>query len=174
MKKILLSTTLSVLLFSQSCFAQDEKPKLPPSPPAKITETIASGAEITIAYSQPAVKGRIIGKTLEPLPGKVWRTGANNATTFETSKDITVGGKSLAAGKYSLFTLVNDDKWTIIFNKTWKQWGAFQYNATDDVLRVDATLGKATPFAERLNFIVNKSGLVTILWGDNKVDFSVK
>ena len=72
------------------------------------------------------------------MDGKVWRTGANEATVFETDKDVTIDGKKLPAGKYGLFTLFNGNDATIIFNKTWKQWGAFDYNEADDALRVPA------------------------------------
>ena len=118
MKQLLFS---AVLFISVGVFAQNP----PASPPAKVSQTINGGATITIDYSQPSVKGRTIGSNLEPMEGKVWRTGANKATVFEVSKDVKVEGKTLPAGKYGLFTLVNGEEWTIIFNKTYDQWGAF-------------------------------------------------
>ena len=129
MKQLLFS---AVLFISVGVLAQNP----PASPAAKASETIKSGATVTISYSQPSVKGRTIGSNLEPMEGKVWRTGANKATVFEVDKDVKVEGKSLAAGKYSLFTLVNGDEWTVIFNKTWDQWGAFNYKEADDALRI--------------------------------------
>ncbi|MBY0482036.1 MAG: DUF2911 domain-containing protein [Chitinophagaceae bacterium] len=173
MKKIFLLTAVIGFLFTQTTFAQDDKSK-PPSPPAKASETISSGAVITIDYSQPGVKGRTIGKDLEPMEGQVWRTGANNATVFEISKDVTIEGKPLAAGKYGLFSVVKGGEWTIIFNKTWKQWGAFQYKEADDALRVTAKSSKAANFSERMTFLVDASGKVSLLWGDNLVSFQVK
>ena len=146
----------------------------PASPPAKAKETTNKGATITIDYSQPAVKGRTIGKDLEPMAGKVWRTGANKATVFEIDKDVKVEGKPLASGKYSLFTIMNGDEWTIIFNKTWDQWGAFNYKEADDALRVKVKSGKANPFSERMTFTIDKNGKVTLLWGDIQVDFKVE
>ena len=174
MKKLFLLTTVIGFLFAQTTFAQDDKSKTPPSPPAKAIGTISSGAVITIDYSQPAVKGRTIGKDLEPMEGKVWRTGANNATAFEISKDVLVEGKSLAAGKYGLFTIVKGGQWTIIFNKTWKQWGAFQYKEADDALRITANSSKAPSFSERMTITIDPSGKVSLLWGDNLVSFDVK
>jgi hypothetical protein len=168
----------SVLLLAVACttmlFAcgQDDKSKRP-SPPVQAKETLASGAVVTIDYSQPSVKGRTIGKDLEPMPGKVWRTGANEATVFEVSKPVKVEGKDLAAGKYALFTIAGDDEWTIIFNKTANQWGAYDYKEGDDALRVKVKPSKAGTFAEKLTFNVNKDGTVTLLWGDKKVDFKV-
>ena len=173
MKKILTATLLLAGLFiSSSTKAQDGKKRT--SPPASVKQVIASGAEISIKYCQPSVDGRTIGVNLEPKPGNVWRTGANDATVFETSKDVKINGKLLPAGKYGLFSLSGTENWTIIFNKTWKQWGAFDYKEADDALRVQAKLEKANPFAEKMTFTIDKNGLVTLWWGDNKVSFTVE
>ena len=170
MKKFLLLTLglIAVVLVN----AQD-KPA-PKSPPATVKTELSNGTVVTINYSQPSVKGRTIGKDLEPLPGQVWRTGANKATVFEVSKDVTVAGKPLAAGKYALFTLVDGDYWTVIFNKKWDQFGAFKYKEADDALRVTVKSEKAPAFSEQLNITAGKDGVVTLLWGDNKVNFTVK
>ena len=145
----------------------------PPSPPASVTETTNNGVTISIKYSQPGVKGRTIGKDLEPMDGKVWRTGANRATIFEVNKDVKIEGKALAAGKYGLFTLVKGDVWTIIINRIWDQQGAFNYKEAEDALRVEVKAKKADPFSERMTFNIAKNGTVTLLWGDRKVDFRV-
>ena len=164
---------LTVLFISLVASGQLDKSKRP-SPPALAKQTTNSGVTITIDYSQPGVKGRTIGKDLEPIDGKVWRTGANEATVFEINKNVKVEGKALAAGKYGLFTIVNGDEWTIIFNKSWNQTGAFDYKQADDVLRVKVKAGKANPFSERMTFVINKSGKVSLMWGDRQVDFNVK
>jgi hypothetical protein len=176
MKRVLSLALLTAAFFvGTPAHAQGNQDKSKrPSPPAIATQTIASGAVITIDYSQPSVKGRAIGKDLEPKEGQVWRTGANEATVFETSKDVKVEGSTLPAGKYGLFTIAGKDSWTIIFNKTWKQWGAYEYKQADDVLRVNVKPSTATPFAEKMTFDISKSGVVTLLWGDNKVAFTVK
>lgn len=161
------------MLATTVLFAQTDKSKRP-SPPASVKETLKGGQTISIDYSQPAVKGRTIGKDLEPMPGKVWRTGANEATVFETDKDVKVEGKSLPAGKYGLFTIMDGDDWTIIFNKTWDQWGAFNYKEADDYMRVKVKGGKAPQFSERMTFTIEKNGKVTLLWGDKEVDFKVE
>jgi hypothetical protein len=145
-----------------------------PSPPDSVAQKLKSGATISINYSQPSVKGRTIGKDLEPMPGKVWRTGANEATVFETDKEVSVEGSKLPAGKYGLFTIFNDNDVTVIFNKTWKQWGAFNYKDADDQVRVKAKLSEASSSAEKLKFSISPEGLVTLLWGTKKVEFSVK
>ncbi len=170
MKQVLFST---VLFLSLVACGQADKSKRP-SPPAMAKETISSGAVISIDYSQPSVKGRTIGKDLEPMEGKVWRAGANEATVFEASKDVKVEDKALPAGKYGLFTIMNGDEWTIIFNKTWSQWGAFSYKEADDALRVKVKADKAKTFAEKLSYTIDKSGKVSLMWGDKQVEFKVK
>src|SRR5215813_7165926 len=122
MKKLVSIVLLSAVLTSglNAC-AQDDKSKRP-SPPATATQTLSSGATVTINYSQPALKGRTIGKDVEPMDGQVWRAGANEATVFEVSKSVKVEGQSLPAGKYALFTIKNGNDWTIIFNKKWNTW----------------------------------------------------
>jgi len=167
MKKIFTLAFLAVSLASVNKVAAQDKPEdksKRPSPPAMATQKIKSGATITINYSQPSVKGRTIGKDLEPMEGKVWRTGANEATVFETDKEVTVEGKSLPAGKYAFFTIFNGDDVTLIFNKTWNQWGAF--------VNVKASSKNAS--TEKMAFKISPAGLVTLLWGTKKVDFSVK
>jgi hypothetical protein len=171
MKSLFLTIVATALVFTS--FAQGDKSKRP-SPPAQAKETLSNGTMITIDYSQPSVKGRTIGKDLEPMPGKVWRAGANEATVFEVSKDVTVEGKALPAGKYGLFMISGADEWTVIFNKTWNQWGAFSYKEADDALRVNVKPGQATPFAEKLQYTISKSGVVTLHWGDSAVSFNVK
>jgi hypothetical protein len=172
MKSLFLLVVASVSMLVVSAQSQDKSKR--PSPPASVKETIESGAVVSIDYSQPSVKGRTIGKDLEPIEGKVWRTGANEATVFEVSKDVKVEGKTLPAGKYGLFTIANGNEWTIIFNKTWNQWGAFNYKEADDVLRVKVKADKVKEFAEKFYISLNKDGKVALHWGDTKVDFKVK
>ena len=145
-----------------------------PSPPVFVVQTLTNGTVVSVDYSQPSVKGRTIGKDLEPMAGKVWRAGANEATVFEVSKNVKIEDKDLPAGKYGLFTIVDGDEWTIIFNKTWNQWGAFNYKEADDVLRVKVKASKAKDIAEKLTYTVEKNGKVTLLWGDKMVEFKVK
>ena len=174
MKKLMsLGLLAATLLLVMQVAAQDDKSKRP-SPPAKVTQKIKSGATITIDYSQPSVKGRTIGKDVEPMDGKVWRTGANEATVFETDKDLTVQDGKLPAGKYGFFTLFNGNDVTVIFNKTANQWGAFKYSEADDALRIKTKASDVSPATEKMTFKINPSGLITLLWGPKKVEFSVK
>ena len=169
MSSVLAFALLVPALFSQ---AQENKPK-PQSPPATVSGTIGS-TTIRIDYGQPSVRGREIGKDLEPMDGKVWRTGANNATVFETDKDIKVEGKTLAKGKYALFTIREGNDWTFIFNSKWKQWGAFTYKEEEDVLRVKVKGTADGPMAESLLFTISPKGLVTLSWGMLRASFQVQ
>jgi len=170
-----LAAISAIMLVNFGACAQQDKSKRP-SPPAKVSATLASGATISVDYSQPSLKGRTIGKDVEPMDGKVWRTGANEATVFETSKDVKVEGQTLPAGKYAFFSIANGDEWTLIFNKTWKTWGAFDYekNKGDDALKVKVKAGKSAMNMDKLTYTIDKSGKVSLMWGDLDVDFHVQ
>src|SRR4030095_3444731 len=150
--------------------AQGDK-TLRPSPPAEAHGLIDS-AKVDIYYSTPGVKGRVIWGDLVPY-GKVWRTGANEATVFETNKDILVNGQKLPAGKYGLFTIPGENVWTFIFNSTWDQWGAFKYDAGKDVLRIVAPSQKSPVFTERMLFDI-RDHIVTLSWENLMISFEVK
>ena len=174
MKKLFAIALLAggVLITAQATAQKEDKSKRE-SPPAMATSKLSGGATITIDYGQPSVKGRVIGDKLEPMDGQVWRTGANEATVFETDKDITVMGKKLPAGKYGFFTIFSGNNVTVIFNKIAQQWGAFKYKPADDVLRVDTKVTEANPPAEKLLFSVGPNS-VSFVWGNKKVDIPVK
>ena len=142
-----------------------------PSPAATAKGKIGA-AEVTVNYSSPAVKGRTIWGGLEPY-GKVWRAGANEATTVEFSKAVTVEGKPLPAGKYAFFVIPTEKQWTVIFNKVPNQWGAFKYDEKQDALRVTVTPRKASPIAERLVYDINPKGLV-LRWEYMEVPVTIK
>lgn len=146
----------------------------PSSPPAQVSQKLSSGPTITINYGQPSLRGRTIGKDVEPMDGKVWRLGANDATVFTTDQDVKIDGRALPAGKYALFSIKNGDTWTLVFNKIWKTWGAYDYekNAASDVARVDvkAATGAAS---EKLTFRISPDGIVSFNWGTYLVSFKV-
>ena len=174
MKKLLAMALMSSMLFSAvTLFAQDKSTRK--SPPAKVSETLKSGATISIDYSQPSLKGRKIGTDVEPKEGAVWRMGANEATVFEADKEVKIEGKELPAGKYSLFGLREGDEFTLIFNKNWKIWGtAYDANKDQDALRVKVKSKKAKSSQEVLTYSIRKDGEVTLHWGDMEVEFEVK
>ncbi len=171
MKKLILLTLLVTAFAGFKSFAQVDKSKRV-SPPALVTQSVKKGPTITIDYSRPSVKGRTLGTDLAPF-GKVWRTGANEATVFEISKDAKIEGQILPAGKYSLYTIPGENEWVIIFNKTWKQWGT-DYNQATDQLRITVKPEKAETFVEQMTFEIAKTGEVSLLWGNVRVPFKVK
>ena len=182
----LLSTTLpltalasAALLFNTATAqAQGQMPEdksKRPSPPAVVKTTVGS-TDLTIDYSRPSLKNREAFGEKSPLApvGEVWRTGANEATTFTVSKPVKIEGQALPAGTYGLFTVPGANEWTIVFNKTAKQWGAFKYDAKEDALRVKVkpkTLGQPV---EQFTITADKSGKVAMMWGKTEADFTVK
>lgn len=174
MKKYLLcAAVFSLVSLSVDAQKKPEDKSKRPSPPATVVQKTTGGATITIDYSQPSVKGRTIGKDLEPMEGKVWRTGANEATVFQIDHDVKVDGATLPAGKYGLFTIFQGDEVTFIFNKTWNQWGAFGYKEADDQLRIKTKWQANSPATEKMAFTVSADGTVTLMWGDRKASFKV-
>ncbi len=158
------------MLFVLAAMAQGGD-KAPASPSAKAEGSVA-GKSIIINYAQPAVKGRKIWGDLVPM-NKVWRTGANSATTLTLDKDVKIEGQSLKAGKYALFTIPNEKEWTIIFNKKADQWGAYDYSDKEDVLRVKVKPGKSAAFTERMTFAV-ANNMVKLMWENVEVGFKVE
>ena len=155
MKTIQFKTSLFALaLMAFVAFSATAQEK---ASPAKVAEGTAAGAKITINYSSPAVKGRVIWGDLVPM-GQVWRAGADEATTFTTSKDITVQGQKLPAGTYSFFIIPGESESTFIFNKVAKQWGAYNYDAKQDVLRVNVPSQQTSTMEERLIYEVKPDG----------------
>lgn len=108
----------------------------PLSPRGQVDFTFSDGKKIVVDYSRPSMRGRKIMGGLVPY-GKVWRTGANAATGFATEADLTLTGKHVPAGKYTLYTIPGEDAWTIIINKQTGQWGT-EYDQSQDLLRVQA------------------------------------
>ncbi len=172
MKKTFSMIVAAFMLFAVATQAQTDKSKRP-SPPAKVSETLKSGTMVSIDYSQPSLKGRTIGSADFIPYGKVWRTGANEATVFEVSKAVTINGKSLPAGKYGLYTIPGEKEWIIIFNKTWNQWGT-KYSEADDALRIMVKPEKSKDAVEKMTFMIEKDGDVQLLWANIEVEFKVK
>lgn len=134
------------------------------------TEGTIDGVDVTLEFGRPKVKKREIWGELVPW-GQVWRTGADEATTITFSDDVTIEGEELPAGTYALFTIPTEDSWTIIFNKTAKQWGAFGYKEADDALRVEVE-PKAAEHVEEMNFEIDGSQVV-LRWAEMAVPFEV-
>lgn len=140
--------------------------------PAAIANGKINGATVSINYSSPSVKGRQIWGALVPF-NQVWRAGANEATTFETDKELIIEGAKLPAGKYSFFVIPKEKECIIIFNKEPKQWGAYKYNDKQDQLRVTVKQQIANSTAEKLVYTINENSIV-LSWEKWNIPFSVK
>ena len=164
MKKIAL---LAALLFAVATLASAQMSMAPdkskrPSPPANAQCKFSDGKTITVDYSSPRAKGRkIFGtaseKALVPY-GEIWRAGANEATTFVSDANLTVGGKAVLAGSYTIFTIPKADKWTLIVNKKTAEWGIpYKYEA-DELARVDMSVSKTAAPVENFTIAFDRAG----------------
>jgi hypothetical protein len=137
--------------------AQQDKSKRP-SPPATAKCDLAGGKSIKVDYSSPRMKGRkIFGSEIAPY-GEVWRTGANEATTFVTTSDLMVGGTHVPAGSYTLFTVPNKDKWTLVISKKTGEWGIPYPGADSDLARVDMKVSATSGPVENFTIAFDKGG----------------
>ena len=166
MKKgiIVIATILGIFNF---CAAQ----KKMASPAETVTGKI-NGATITIKYGSPSVNGREIWGQLVPFD-KVWRAGANDATTFETDKEITVEGSKLPAGIYSFFVIPSQKECVIIFSKQTKQWGAYSYKEKEDQLRVKVAVKLKKDSTEKLLYTIANNS-VSLAWANWDIILKVK
>jgi hypothetical protein len=163
MKKMFLFSFV-VLLGLSAC--SQEKPVSP-------HETV-SGSNISVTYGRPYKKGRDIFGGLVPY-GKVYRCGADSATTITFQKDANFGGKAVKAGTYTLFVIPNKESWTIILNGELGQWGAYSYdkNKGKDVLHVDVPVKKTDKVVEQLSIQLPPTAVI-IEWDQTKVSIPVK
>jgi len=134
------------------------------------TEGVIDGVTVTVEYGRPSVKGRKIWGGLVPYD-KVWRSGADEATTITFSGDVAVEGQPLAAGAYSLYTIPGENEWTVIFNKVAEQWGSFNYDEAQDALRVTATPTSAE-MVEALDFVIEDADVV-LRWEELAVPVTI-
>ena len=168
MKKMISFVVLMFMLATSTSFAQ-EKPK---SPKETVKGTIG-GVNVEIVYSRPSARGRkMVGG--KDAYGQVWRTGANEATTIKFDKAVTIEGKPLEAGTYSLWSVPNENEWEFIFNKKTGQWGTeYEKYKDQDVLRVSVKPTKTTAFVETLTITIEKDQ-VNLQWENTAVAFKVK
>jgi Protein of unknown function (DUF2911) len=140
-----------------ACASQNSYAQLLKIPQLSSTQTITQElglGNITLTYSRPNVKGRKIFGAMEPY-GVVWRTGANAATVIKFTDDVTIEGNKVPAGEYALFSIPDQNDWTIILNKTAHQWGAYTYKQANDLLRFKVKTGKPAEPTETLTMQFN-------------------
>ena len=150
------SFVLVLAVAASSLRAQQDKSKRP-SPPATAKCELAGGKTVTVDYSSPRKKGRNVFPEVVKY-GEVWRTGANEATTFVTTGDVMVSSAHVPAGSYTLFTLPGKDKWTLIISKKTGEWGTAYPGETEDLARVEMKAGTATAPVENFTISFEKAG----------------
>ena len=151
-KRIALLTCL-IFTFTLCALAQRQRP----SPAASATCDLGNGKTIKTDYSSPRMKGRKIYGGLVPY-GEVWRTGANEATTFVTSGEVEVGGTNVPAGSYTIFTVPNADSWKLIINKKTGEWGIPYKYESDELARVNMQISQLPSPVEDFTISYMKSG----------------
>ncbi|MCW3464098.1 DUF2911 domain-containing protein [Chitinophaga nivalis] len=164
MKRFLLA--MLFLAFAGLGFAQEKAPKSP-----RVT---VENKAVKISYGQPSKRGRVIFGTLESF-GKVWRTGANEATEITFNKDVVFGGKPVKAGTYTLFTIPDPKTWTVILNTSHGLWGAYDYDKVKDkdVVNIQVPREALSKPVEKLTFTLPANAVV-FEWDDTKFTVPVK
>ena len=128
---------------------------------------------VKVIYSRPQLKGRDLVK-LAP-PGKVWRTGANEAVEITFYRDVVFGGKALKAGTYSLFAIPSSNEdWTIIINSAQNVWGSYYYKQDPDVIRVTGSISKAGKNIEAFSMMFDSDMTLKMGWGDTIISVPIK
>ena len=149
MKKIALVTVFLLSLCALVSAQQDKSKRA--SPPAQAQCKFSDGKTITVDYSSPRAKGRKIFGELVPY-GEVWRTGANEATTLVTTANLDAGGKDIPAGSYTIFTIPEQDKWTLIVNKHTGEWGIPYKYESEELAQIPMSASKTSAAVE--NFTI--------------------
>src|SRR5712692_7949622 len=157
MKRFTITFLTFALAASSLAFAQESGDKSKrPSPPASAQCKFADGKTVTIDYSSPRAKGRKIFGGLVPFD-KWWRTGANEATSFVTTADLTIGGTAVPAGKYTLVTIPGEKAWKFVINKQTGQWGT-DYDSKQDLGRADMQVGALPAALENFTISFHEMG----------------
>ena len=159
---------LSVNVQAQKFSGLDKSPMDAASFPSSYR---VSDKAVKVVYSRPQLKGRALSK-LAPN-GKVWRTGANEAAEITFYKDATIGGKSVSAGTYSLFTIPGDSEWTVILSSDVNVWGAYSYNEANDVARVMGKVTEGSESLEAFSIAFDDDGNMHMGWGTVRVEVSM-
>jgi len=174
MRKLILSSLTVLLLTGLTLTVAAQQQRL--SPHEQVSITVGRN-KITITYGRPYMKGRKIFGGLEAYD-KVWRTGADEATTLETTADLQIGGLSVPKGTYALFTIPGQNGWKLIVNKTAKQWGAFEYKQADDLGRVDMKVTRTAQPVEQFTISLSAGGpdqaVLTLAWENTSANVAIK
>jgi hypothetical protein len=151
----LMCTVLTLSILSAAQMGGGDKPR--PSPAANAQCKFADGKSVKVDYSSPRAKGRKIFGELVPY-GKIWRTGANESTTFVTDTDVVVGGQNVPAGSYTIFTVPEADKWTLVISKKTGEWGTDYPGPSEDLTRVPMAVSKTSGPVENFTISFDQAG----------------
>jgi len=176
MQKRIALLTIFTFLLTTACLAQMGGGQSRPSPAASASCDLGGGKTVKTDYSSPRMKGRKIYGGLVPF-GEVWRTGANEATTFVASSDLIVGGKAVPAGSYTIFTIPTADKWTLIVSKKTGEWGIPYRYESDELARIDMKVSKLPSPVENFTIGYEKSGAgctMTLDWETTRASVDIK
>ena len=154
MRKLFYTTITGLLALGLTTVAPAQAPRKSPHESASVD---IGGHKITITYGRPYMNKRTIMGGLVPY-GQVWRTGADEATTLHTDVDLDINGLKVPKGDYALFTIPKENTWTLIVNKTAKQWGAFTYKDATDLGRTEMTVAKANSPVEQFTISLTPEG----------------
>jgi hypothetical protein len=167
-----------LFVFALCLISSAEDKSKRPSPPAQAQCKFSDGKTITVDYSSPRLKGRKVGGEVAPY-GQVWRTGANEATTFVTTAGLSADGRDIPAGNYTLFTLPEESKWTLIVNKKTGEWGVPYKYESDELVRIPMSVSKASAAVENFTISFDQGGstcTIKLSWGEvqSSLQFSEK
>ena len=172
---ILLALPVAIFLLAAVAAAQQTDKSKRPSPPGTAEVTL-KGKKITIEYSRPFMKGRKIMGDVVPY-GKVWRTGANAATSLKTDVALNIGGTNVPAGSYTLYTLPGANQWMLIINKQTGQWGT-KYDQGQDLARVPMKVTQSSSPMEQFTISLDKGGddsaTLKLAWENTVASVDVK
>ena len=167
--------TLPVLVFALLSAGQTKDKSQRPSPPAQAQCKFADAKGVTIDYSSPRMKGRKIFGDLVPY-GEVWRTGANEATSFVATANLTIGSTRVPAGSYTIFTVPEQNRWTLIINKKTGEWGIPYKYESDELGRVDMQVSQTPSPVENFTIAFDQNGSACTLnlsWENTKASVAL-
>lgn len=175
-KQLAVGVSLVMLIAVMAMAQQPTQDKSKRPSPHDTTGVTLKGKKITIDYGRPYLKGRKVGQDLAPY-GKVWRTGADEATALNTEIDLNIGGVKVPAGKYTLYTLPSEGTWKLIINKQTGQWGT-KYDESQDLARVDMKKSTLPQSVEQFTISFDKKNDNTadmdLDWENTRVSVEVK
>jgi hypothetical protein len=175
-KRLAVGVSLIMLVAAMGMAQQPPQDKSKRPSPHDSTEVTLKGKKITIEYGRPYLKGRKVGQELAPY-GKVWRTGADEATALNTEIDLNIGGAKVPAGKYTLYTLPSEGTWKLIINKQTGQWGT-KYDESQDLARVDMKKTALPQSVEQFTISFDKknegAANLNLDWENTRVSVEIK